>query len=273
MMWLSKLQARVTKRLFPQRAARWRRWKRHAPESRAVVTHDRWNEFLVTYVVTGADGVNRVRYTDVSERDRASLSTYLADCARVAISEYGRDEQFAYWFNVYNAVTVRTVLEHYPVRSMRNVGMVPSWLGGGPWDRSRIRIEGEPLSLNDIEHRILRRNWRDPRIHYAINCGALGCPNLPRQALLGEGIDGTLHGLAVDFINSPPGLRFEGDQLHACRIFSWFREDFGGTETALLQHLRRYAAPDLRERLQGRTRIDGYHYNWSLNDAAASQHI
>jgi hypothetical protein len=86
--------------------------------------------------------------------------------------------------------------------------------------------------------------------------------------LRSEGLDRTLDGLAAEFINSPRGARFKGDRLFACRIFSWFREDFGGTEIALVEHLQRYAAPELRDRLQGRTRIDGYHYDWSLNDAA-----
>jgi hypothetical protein len=267
--WLYKLQARISKRLLPERAKRWRRWKRHDPESRTIISHDPWNDFLSAYVVTGDDDVNRVRYADVAERDRALLSTYIADCERVAISGYGRDEQYAYWLNVYNAVTVRTVLEHYPLRSMRNAGALPSWLGGGPWDHPRIRVEDEPLSLNDIEHRILRRNWRDPRIHYAINCGALGCPNLQPFAFRGEGLDRSLESLAAEFINSPRGVRFNGERVFACRIFSWFREDFGSTETALLEYLRRYAAPDLGARLQGRTGIDGYHYDWSLNDAAA----
>ena len=270
MMWYYKLQARVSKRLFPERANRWRRWKRHDPASRAVIAHDRWDEFLSAHVTTGADGIHRVRYAEVSEPDRSLLSAYLADCERVAISAHSRDEQYAYWLNVYNAVTVRTVLEHYPVRSMRNVGLVPSWLGGGPWDHPRIRVEDEPLSLNDIEHRILRRNWRDPRIHYAVNCGALGCPNLQLRALRGEGLGATLDAMAAAFINSPRGVHFDGDRLSACRIFSWFREDFGGTEAALLLHLRRYAAPELRARLEGRTRIDGYHYDWSLNDLAGS---
>lgn len=270
MMWFYRLQARIGKRLFPERARRWRRWKRHDPKSAAIIPHDRWNDFLAAHVVTGADGVNRVRYAEISARDRALLATYIADCERVVVTAHGRDEQYAYWLNVYNAVTVRTVLDHYPLGSMRNVGMLPSWLGGGPWDRPRIRVEAELLSLNDIEHRILRRNWRDPRIHYAINCGALGCPNLQPQALRSDGLDRTLDGLAAEFINSPRGARFKGDRLFACRIFSWFREDFGGTEIALLEHLRRYAAPELRARLEGRTRIDGYHYDWSLNDATGA---
>ena len=271
MIWYHKLQGKFNKRFFPERANRWRRWKRHNAESRAVIAHGPWMGFLSTYLITAADGITRVRYAQVSERDRTVLSDYLADCARVAISEYGRDEQFAFWLNVYNAVTVRTVLEHYPVRSMRNIGVVPNWLGGGPWDRSRIRVEDETLSLNDIEHRILRRNWRDPRIHYAVNCGALGCPNLQRQAFLGEELHATLDAIAAAFVNSPSGVRFAGDRLHVCRIFSWFREDFGGTETGLLEHLRRYAAPELLARLQGRTRIDGFHYDWSLNDASARE--
>jgi hypothetical protein len=271
MMWFYRLQASISKTLFPERAIRWRRWKQHDAASSATISHAPWNAFLASYVTTGADGVNRVRYAQVSARDRALLWTYLADCECVAISTYARGEQYAFWLNVYNAVTVKTVLEHYPIRSMRNIGLVPSWLGGGPWDQPRLRVEGEPLSLNDVEHRILRRNWRDPRIHYAINCAAVGCPNLPRQALGGSDLDRTLDVLAAAFINSPRGVRFADKRVSACRIFSWFREDFGGTESARLEHLQRYASPELRAKLQGRTHIDDYHYDWSLNDATETQ--
>ena len=267
MIWYYKLQARVHKRFFPRRANQWRRWKQHDPQSRAVAPHDRWDQFLATWVTTSGDGINRVRYAEVSESDRALLAAYLADCERVAISTFGRTEQYAYWLNVYNAVTLRTVLEHYPIRSMRSAGALPSWLGGGPWDRPRIRVEGVPISLNDIEHRILRRNWRDPCIHYAVNCGAIGCPNLQQRAFRGENLARTLDTIAAAFVNSPRGVRFDGDRLLVCQIFSWFREDFGGTEGALLDHLRRYANPALRARLEARTRIDGYEYDWSLNDA------
>ena len=270
-MWYHQVRARLIKRLFPERARWWRRWKQHDPASRSVIPHERWSEFLSAYVITDADGVNRVRYGEVVERDRVLLSMYIADCERVAISAYSRPEQFAYWLNVYNAVTIRTILEHYPVRSVRNVGLLPSWLGGGPWDRPRLRVEGAALSLNDIEHRILRRNWRDPRIHYAINCGAVGCPNLPRTALRAEGLEGTLDTLATAFVNSPRGARFDGERLSVCRILSWFREDFGGTEAAVLDHLRRYATPGLEDQLRGRTCIDAYHYDWSLNDARRVQ--
>jgi hypothetical protein len=267
-MWYYKLQARLTKRFFPERAQQWRRWKQHDPQATVTIAHERWDRFLATYVVAGADGINRVRYAEVSPADRDDLSAYLADCARQPISGLARDEQYAFWLNLYNAVTVAVVLQHYPLRSMRNVGALPSWLGGGPWDRPRIRVEGFALSLNDIEHRILRRNWRDPRIHYAVNCGAIGCPNLPQRAFRGGDVHTMLDALAAGFVNSPRGVELAGDTLIACRIFSWFREDFGGTEAAVIEHLRRHAAPALRARLEGRTRIDRYRYDWSLNDAA-----
>jgi len=271
MMWLYQLQAKLEKRFAPERANRWRQWKRHDPESDEVIAHNRWDEFLSEHVVSGDDGVNRVAYGQVSEIERKLLSAYLSECERVVIRTYAREEQFAFWLNVYNAVTVRTVLENYPIRSMRNVGVVPSWLGGGPWDRPRIQVEGVPLSLNDIEHRILRRNWRDPRIHYAVNCGATGCPNLPRRAFRGEGLSPTLDALATEFINSPRGVHRIGERLSACRIFRWFLEDFGGSEAALIEYLRRFAAPELQDMLEGRKKVDRYHYDWSLNDATMRQ--
>jgi hypothetical protein len=267
MNWLYKRKAALEKKLFPKRALLWRRWKQHDPASRAVIDQRPWTEFLARYTRAAPDGTVRVDYAAVSPDDISRLDEHLARCAAVAISAYARDEQFAYWANLYNALTVRLVLTHYPLRSIRQIGWIPIWLGGGPWNRKLITVEGVPLSLNDIEHRVLRRNWRHPLLHYAVNCGSIGCPNLRQPPFSGAAIWSELDQVARDFVNHPRGARFEGDALVVCSIYVWFQEDFGASDAGVIAHLKQYAARPLAEKLARATKIDRHQYDWRLNDA------
>ena len=142
------------------------------------VDHRRWGRFLAAYVRPGENGLNRVAYGSVTAEGRADLGAYLDSLAAVPVSTLSRPEQMAFWINLYNALTVRVVLDHYPVGSIREIDISPGLFSNGPWRAELTTVEGEPLSLDDIEHRILRPIWRDPRIHYALNCASLGCPNL-----------------------------------------------------------------------------------------------
>lgn len=270
MNWLYKQKAAFDKRFFPERARMWRRWKQHDPENRAAISHAAWAELLARYVRAAPDGSTRVAYADIGADGAARLDRYLADCAAVPISAYGRDEQFAFWANLYNALTIRLILSHYPLKSIKRIGVLPTWLGGGPWNRRLITVEGVALTLNDIEHRVLRRNWRDPMIHYAVNCGSLGCPNLRAEPFTGVGLRASLDDAARAFVNHPRGVRFENGRLFVCSIYVWFREDFGGSDAGIVEHLRRYAAPDLARRLAAASRIDGHRYDWRLNASVAS---
>jgi hypothetical protein len=173
-----------------------------------------------------------------------------------------RPEQLAYWINLYNAATVDLVLDAYPVTSIRRVhGGI---LGLGPWKRKILSIRGERLSLDDIEHRILRPIWRDPRIHYAVNCAALGCPNLAGQAFTAARANAILDQGARDFVNHPRGFRLDNGRLIASSIYDWFAPDFGGPNS-ILAHARRYATPANLAKFRGKTRPDRYSYDWSLN--------
>ena len=121
--------------------------------------------------------------------------------AAVRVSGLGRDEQCAYWINLYNALTLEVVLDHYPVDSIRDIDISPGLFSQGPWGKKLITVEGEQVSLNDIEHRILRPIWRDPRIHYAINCASLGCPNLQPRPFTGRTLDHALDLAAMRFVD------------------------------------------------------------------------
>src|SRR6202008_1131662 len=134
--------------------------------------------FLKTYTRLGKDGIIRVAYGRVDAAEHKALADDLARLAVLPISAYSRKEQLAYWIDLYNEITVNFVLDHYPISGIKATSFLPGIFTQTPWSRKLIKVEGEDLSLDDIEHRILRPGWRDPRIHYALNCASLGCPNL-----------------------------------------------------------------------------------------------
>lgn len=254
-------------RLFAPSADLWERWQTHDPQSTAQIDHRVWDGFLNKYVVPGKAGITLVRYRHVSGEDRKRLADYIASLSALAISTYGRDEQLAYWINLYNALTVKVVLDHYPVKSIRDIDISPGFFADGPWGKKLVSVEGEKLSLNDIEHRILRPIWQDNRIHYAVNCASIGCPNLQNSAYTADSVDAMLEAGAKAYINSPRGVAIEGDEVTISKIYDWFIADFGHDEKSVLAHIQEFATPALRKRLSDIGRIEGVNYDWQLNGA------
>ncbi|MBM3583920.1 MAG: DUF547 domain-containing protein [Alphaproteobacteria bacterium] len=253
--------------LFAPSAEPWDRWATHNPDSTATVDHGPWDAFLDANLIVGADGINRIAYGRVV--DRATLDRYLDALADTAIDTLARSEQLVFWINLYNALTVRVVLDHYPVASIRDIDIATGLFGDGPWDARLIAVAGQDLTLNDIEHRILRPLWRDARVHYAVNCAALGCPNLAATAYRGATAEAMLKDGARTYINHPRGVAVNGEAVTVSRIYDWYIEDFGGDEAGVIAHLTRYAAPDMAGRLEAIGRLAGTAYDWALSDAAA----
>jgi hypothetical protein len=263
----SSAQANAFERLFAPKAERWDFWDARDPGNTTQIDHSSWNTFLGTYVLPGEDGINLVRYASVSDADRQQLKLYIAALEQLPIRQYSSEQQLAYWINLYNALTIDVVLQHYPVDSIRDIDISPGFLADGPWKKKLLTIEGEPLSLNDIEHRILRPVWQDPRLHYALNCASIGCPNLSNSAYQAATIDTRLDQAATSYINHPRGVSFDNGKLTVSSIYSWFRDDFGESDAAVIAHLQRYALEPLQDALADSEKISGYRYDWSLNDA------
>jgi hypothetical protein len=253
-------------RLFAPEADLWERWTAHDPASTATIEHDAWSAWLREHVDVSADGINRLNYAGVSAQARSNLDDYVEGLASKPISGYSRAEQLAYWINLYNAVTVQVVLDHYPVDSIRDIDISPGLFASGPWGKQLIRVEGVALTLNDIEHRILRPIWQDPRIHYAVNCASIACPNLQTGAFTAANTDALMDLAARDYVNHPRGVSVIGRELRLSSIYNWFVDDFDA-DGGVIAHLSRYAAPDLRSRLESGTVIDDYVYDWRLNDS------
>lgn len=231
---------------------------------------DAYDRLLSRYVVASSDGINRVRYAawKGSADDVRALNAYVASLERDRPSRMTRDEQLAHWINLYNAVTLQIIIEDYPVRSIRDIRSQTLDPRGliGPWRTVRVSVEGRRLTLDQIENSILRRAFNEPRIHYAINCASIGCPNLAARAWRAETIDADLTAAAHTYINHPRGVSIDSQgRVRVSTIYRWFAADFGGNAAGVLTHLRRYASPELQARLTRATTISNYNYDWALN--------
>jgi hypothetical protein len=230
-----------------------------------ALDHGRWNDLLAAHITPGADGVNRFDYAGLKANPAAmaNLEAYIAEVEATRISALTRDEQFAAWANLYNALTVRLMVSRWPVRSIMNIR--PTLVSIGPWKMPITTIEGRRMSLDDIEHATLRQQWQEPRVHYAVNCASIGCPNLQAEAFTAANLERMLDAGARAYVNHPRGVRIvRPGQVRVSNIYNWFKEDFGGNPAGILAHLRQYAGPELSANLEG-ARIVGYDYDWAVN--------
>ncbi|MFN0041786.1 MAG: DUF547 domain-containing protein [Alphaproteobacteria bacterium] len=264
-LWAGPARASLEAWLAPS-AKPWPRWEAHDANAKTMLDHGPWQRFLDTYRAGAPDGVARVAYGRVSAADKAALDGYVRALAAARVSALSREEQRAFWINLYNAATVRLVVERYPLASIRDIDISPGLFATGPWGKKLFEVEGIALSLDDIEHRILRPIWKDARIHYALNCASIGCPDLLGEAFTAANTEALLEKGARGFVNHPRGARVVDGRLRVSSIYVWFQDDFGGGEAGVLAHLRRYAAPPLAESLAPIRAIDATGYDWELND-------
>jgi hypothetical protein len=241
-----------------------------AAGSAETVDHASWDRQLKAFVQPGADGLNRVDYVALKRDGRQALEAYIRRLEQVDPRRLDRAEQFAFLANLYNAKTVEIVVSRYPVKSIRDIGLgggLAAAISGGPWKARVLKVAGIELSLDDVEHAILRPIFKDPRVHYALNCASVGCPNLRTEAFTGARLDEQLDAAARAYVNSPRGVQLDAGRLIVSSIYVWYKEDFGGSDRGVLQHLRQYAAPALGQELARMTSIADHTYDWRLNDA------
>ena len=227
------------------------------------IPHCAWQAVLNDYVAPDPDGVNLFDYAALAAHsaDAAKLAGYLAHLEGIDPRNYSRAEQMAYWINFYNALTVKVVLDAYPVDSIREIhaGVVPLT---GPWGDVHASVAGDDLTLDDIEHGILRPIWRDKRIHYA----AWSCPHLVATAFTAANTESLLEAAARAYVNSPRGVDVvDEDSLVLSSIYEWYPEDFGGEES-VIEHLIEYADDELAALLETFEGAVDYGYDWSLNE-------
>lgn len=223
--------------------------------------HGIWNDLLA-----GAVGdAGRVDYPYLQER-RESLDRYLMAVANVDLAKLERNELAAFLLNAYNAITVETILDHPTVTSIRQIS--------GVWDGREHRVGRFELTLDDIEHRLLRPFFRDPRLHFAVNCASESCAPLPRWAFRGKELDRQLDQRARLFLSDARNVRIEGDTLMVSSLFDWYGDDFTAEgwrprADSIPAFIALYAAPEVAERLRSAEELDivFLEYDWALNAA------
>jgi len=175
-----------------------------------------------------------------------------------------RDEQLAFWINLYNAATVELILANYPVDSIRDIG--GGLMRKGPWDDPVLTVEGAELTLNDVEHRIIRPIWQDQRIHYVVNCASIGCPNLYPEPITADNWDRVFEESAEDYTNHERGVHFSRNRLVLSSIYDWYVADFGDSLEGVIAHLAEYVDSQTAARLRNHDGRVSYEYDWTLNE-------
>jgi len=237
---------------------------KHDPASILTVDHSQWDRFLKTYVAPNSDGVNLVTYGSVSDADRKALSEYRRSLQATDVTRLNRNEQYAFWLNLYNASIVQVVLDNWPIDTILSVKSSPVDLKG-PFNDPVAVVNGVELTPDGIESGIVRPVWKDPLLHYGFNCAAISCPNLRGEAFTGVNIGDQLINAAKRFINSPRGVRVDNGKVILSKIYFWYDGDFGGSEKAVLQHISNYAGEALRTSLSSKSKVHSYRYDWKLN--------
>lgn len=195
------------------------------------------------------------------KRQEARLDRYLDLMETIKPEGLADKDRFAFYVNLYNAWTIKLILTGYPdVESIKDMGS----LFRSPWKKKIVRMHGETVTLDYVEHEVLRPDFKDPRVHFAINCAAKSCPPLRSEAYRGNILNEQLNDSTIAFINDPQENYLEGNTLYVSRIFDWFEEDFNGVR----RFVRHYARGDLKTKLQrlgNKVRVRHLDYDWSLN--------
>lgn len=248
----------------------WPKWEVNNPLSKEAISHQEWQDFLDRYVITNEEKINLVNYEQLTQKDLESLKNYIEKMSQINIDNYNRNEQLAYWINFHNALTVHTVARYYPVTNIQEINISPGLFSVGPWGANLATIDNSVLSLDDINNRIIRPIWNDPRTHYALNNATIGAPNLNKQAYQGALIEQQLNEAAISYVNSLRGVQVIEGRLIISKLYDWYEEDFGGTKQDVITHLLQFAQEPLLSQLKHTNSIDSYIYNWHINSPADS---
>ena len=225
--------------------------------SETTVDNGLYGELLKKHVRDG-----RVDYAGF-KTEEAKLDRYLKILENVDPGILSRNEQFAFYINAYNAWTIKLILSGYPgVTSIKDLGSLLK----SPWKKKIVRIDGKVITLDHVEHEILRPRYKDPRVHFAINCAAKSCPPLRPEPFNGNILDRQLEDSTRSFINNPQSYRLDDSELYVSRIFKWFSEDFNED---IFGFFLKYATGNLKKELKSKSErivVQYLEYDWSLNE-------
>jgi len=227
----------------------------------ATFDHSAWDQLLANGTKDGL-----VDYSYMMDH-RAELDGYLDRVAHANLAALAPPELEALLMNAYNALTVRSILDHWPVDSIRDID--------GVWSKATHTVGGQELTLDTIEHHLLRPFWKDPRIHFAVNCASRSCAPLPPWAFTGKDLDDQLDRRARSFLSSPKNVQIDGDKLRVSKYFDWYGGDFTAQgwkprADTIPQFIARYTRPEVKAFIDqhgGDVPLEFFDYDWSLNAA------
>lgn len=221
------------------------------------VTHEIWDSLLQEYV-------NKQGWVDYSGfvQDSNRLNQYLDILNENHPNDkhWNREERLAYWINAYNAYTIKLIVDHYPTKSIREIKNGIPFVNS-VWDIKFIEIEGQKYDLNNIEHGIIRSRFDEPRIHFAVNCASISCPNLANYAYTAEKLDAQLTQAAKAFIRDESKNKLSKDEVQLSKIFSWYRGDFKKDGKNIIDYINQYASIEIEKG----AKIEYLDYNWGVN--------
>lgn len=219
-------------------------------QSSGSLSHDKWAKMLNQYVTENGN----VNYDGFKESE-SQLDQYLNHLKSNAPKDnWSKEHSMAYWINAYNAFTIKLILKNYPLKSIMEIN------SGKAWDLQFIEIGGKKLSLNDIEHNILRKRYKDPRIHFAVNCASVSCPKLVNRPFLATTLQVQLESAAKQFVNNAKKNSISADKIQISKLFEWYSGDFTDGQS-LIAYLNKYS----KIKINPKAKISYMAYDWNLN--------
>lgn len=196
-----------------------------------------------------------------NEDDLQRLSKYLDTLQTLDPAQWSREAALAYWINLYNAATLKLVLQNYPVKSIKNIGGFMK----SPWSRKVVVVAGKELTLDDIEHKIIRPQFKDARIHFALNCAAISCPPLSNRAFTAETLEQQLEAACYFAVNDPRWVEVSEREIRVSKIFDWYKKDFDEYAGSVREFIARYREKDREAILDENRKLNFKAYDWNLN--------
>jgi hypothetical protein len=220
--------------------------KVEAEKPKFMISHDKFDALLSKYVSSNGDVDYKGLKNDVSK-----LQVYLNELTSIQLASLSKNEKLAFWINAYNAYTIKLIIDNYPVNSITDLE------GGKPWDKKWIMLDGKTLSLNNIENDIIRPQFNEPRIHFAVNCAAKSCPPLLNKAWTASNLESNFVTQTKKFINNPQFNKVTEKSIEISKIFEWYGEDFGDIFTFFNKYSDTNVSPSAEKKF--------LEYNWALN--------
>lgn len=215
-----------------------------------ALSHDIFDALLRKHV-NSSGNVNYAAF----KKDKAKLTEYLDVLkSNPPQSSWSKNKEMAYWINLYNAFTIYSIVEKYPVSSVMDLE------GGKVWDKKKIVIAGKSLTLNNIEKDKLLKRFKEPRVHFAVNCAAASCPPLLNKAWTEDNVQRYYAKLAKAFINNSSYNSVSAKSIQASQIFNWYASDFGGSDK-ILAYFQKYSDTEIKKN----AKISFKEYDWKLN--------